>query len=377
MSHERAKTEQKKVWRMRRKHKRFSFCWVRAPLFLLQVGYDDWMRISIKSESLWCFHVASGWMGNNLTSNKASLSFPCDDCVKGLTYFRNGPRLLGTHSLSWHTFSCSPSLSGFHGSAAINHLIFVIIFATYLHADSQGIDWRKDVEEVSPHEHVVLTKPDKTLQRILIFESFTAGWDVKYHRWARFSPQRPWDQGKNLGNQNGSVSSKSKCHNGMLLQTADYIQISMYIMHSIAPKFRDFMLLKVRETKPFSARTAKRRRKDILSITTYFHRHHNCLWGDETRWMKLPGSGETARSILGCCPVEGHHGPLLEPDGTWCAFSPESPRGAEAWADSLMRRWLHCCSFHILTSRFLSPYDLRLWWFSFVLVNCLCYFSLF
>lgn len=201
--------QRRKVWRMRRKHKRFSFCWVRAPLFLLQDGYDDWMWISVKSESLWCFHVACGWMEDNLTSNKASLSFPCDDCVKRLTYFRIAPRLLGTHSLSWHAFSCSSSLSGFHGSAAIHHLIFVIIFATYLHADIQGIDWRKDVEEVSPHEHVVLTKPDKPLRRIPVFESFTAGWDVKYHIWARFSPQRPWDQGKNLGNQNGSVSSKS------------------------------------------------------------------------------------------------------------------------------------------------------------------------
>lgn len=40
----------------------------------------------------------------------------------------------------------------------------------------------------------------------------------------------------------------------------------------------------------------------------------------KTRWKQSAGSGETARSILDRRPVEGHHGPLLEPDGTWCDF---------------------------------------------------------
>lgn len=40
----------------------------------------------------------------------------------------------------------------------------------------------------------------------------------------------------------------------------------------------------------------------------------------KTRWKQSAGSGETARSIPGRRPVEGRHGPPLEPDGTWCDF---------------------------------------------------------
>lgn len=71
----------------------------------------------------------------------------------------------------------------------------------------------------------------------------------------------------------------------------------------------------------FNHSTMNPNRRHSGCITTYFHRHHNCLWGDETRWMESPGREKTARSILGCRPVEGHHGPLLKPDGTWCTFS--------------------------------------------------------
>jgi len=31
----------------------------------------------------------------------------------------------------------------------------------HLHLDTRVIDWDKEVVDVSPHEHVVLTKPDK------------------------------------------------------------------------------------------------------------------------------------------------------------------------------------------------------------------------
>ncbi len=130
----------------------------------------------------------------------------------------------------------------------------------------------------------------------------------------------------------------------------------------------------------FNHSTMSPNRRHSGCITTYFHRHHNRLWGDETRWMELPGSEETARSILGCRPVEGHHGPLLEPDGTWCAFFPWVASGSCCMGglfDEETTTLLFVSHPHI--QFFLPSYDLRLrWrWFSFVLVNSLWYFNLF
>lgn len=157
MSHGRAKRSIKGLKNGNQVQKIQLLCWVSVLLFFYSV-YDEWMWMSIKSESLWGFYVASVWMGSGLTLNKASFSLPGDDCVKRLTYLRNAPRLLCTHSFSWHTFSCSPSLSGIHGRAASHRLIFIIIFATYF-ASGQSMNWLKErkLREVNPHEHVVLT----------------------------------------------------------------------------------------------------------------------------------------------------------------------------------------------------------------------------
>lgn len=139
------------------------------------------------------FFFFFGWMGNSSILNKGSFCIPCNGCVKRLTYFRIGLRLLGTHGFWWHTFSCS-HLCGSYCNAAIHHLILAIIFATYLHEDSRRIHWRREAEEVDPHENVVLTQLGKTLKRILALENFMAGWDVKYQILARFSPLRPSDK---------------------------------------------------------------------------------------------------------------------------------------------------------------------------------------
>lgn len=138
------KGEHKKVWRMRRRYKRFSFCVESAPCcFFFKDGYDDWMWISIKSESLGRFHVASCWMENNLKLNKAPFSFPCDDCVERLTHFRTGPRLLGTHTFSWHTFSCSPSLSGFSWQCS-HSPIYLYHHLRNVFACRQSRNWLKE-----------------------------------------------------------------------------------------------------------------------------------------------------------------------------------------------------------------------------------------
>jgi len=81
-------------------------CWLSALLFLLHDGCNDWIWFFIKSESLWFFHVASGWMGKKCKLNKAFFSLN-DWRTSGLSH------AFFMHSFSWHNFSCSLSLSGF------------------------------------------------------------------------------------------------------------------------------------------------------------------------------------------------------------------------------------------------------------------------
>lgn len=111
-------------------------------------------------------------------------------------------------------------------------------------------------------------------------------------------------------------------------------------------------------------------RKHTRCITTLVHRRHSCLWGYNTRWMELPGSEEKSPSIPSCCPLKGHRGLLLEPNGTWCAFSLCCLRGCRigrCFHDS--RTTLLLISQPCMK---LSPCDLTLRWFFFALVSCLC-----
>lgn len=138
--------------------------------------------------------------GKQFDVEQSVLSFPYDNSVKRLTYFRVGPRLLGTHIFSWHSFSCPPSLSGFRVSAPIHHLIFDIVFAAYLHVDSSKLTEGRKLRTSNPRERMALTKPDKNPaknSRIREFEtpdSAHRGHEI----WEKF-PE----------NHNGNVSSKS------------------------------------------------------------------------------------------------------------------------------------------------------------------------
>lgn len=135
-------------------------------MFLLQYDYDD--NVNIKSESRWRFHVASAWVGNNLTLNKASFSSPCDDCTKRLTFFRMAPRLLGTHIFFMTTFLAADWVRV--SFTAVWSFTVLSLLSTYLHLHSQGVDRKKEADEVNPH--VVVTKSNKTLHRILMISHF-------------------------------------------------------------------------------------------------------------------------------------------------------------------------------------------------------------
>ena len=152
------------------------------------------MWVSIESESLRCFHVAPRWTEDNSTLNKASVSSPpattlWNDWRTSESVCAHSARI-AVHD----TFSRSVSLSGFHGSPVSRCRISVIILATYLHVDSRGIDWGKEVGEVNPREHVVLTKPD--------WKHAGNPWSWQFYGrvgreipdTSRFSPQRSGDQ---------------------------------------------------------------------------------------------------------------------------------------------------------------------------------------
>lgn len=139
--------------------------------------------------------------GKQFDVEQSVLSFPYDNSVKRLTYFRVGPRLFGTHIFSWHCFRCPPSLSGFscqctHSPSYLWHRLRRVFACRF-----KQIDWRKEVEDVNPRERMALTKPDKNPAknyRIREFEtpdSAHRGHEI----WEKF-PE----------NHNGNVSSKSR-----------------------------------------------------------------------------------------------------------------------------------------------------------------------
>ncbi len=79
------KEEHKKVWRMRGKHKRFSFCWVRAPLFFRTAMMTE--RESLFNLSH--FHVASGSMEKQFDVEQSVPFFPLRRLCKTIDVLQN------------------------------------------------------------------------------------------------------------------------------------------------------------------------------------------------------------------------------------------------------------------------------------------------
>lgn len=175
--------------------------------------------------------------GKQFDAEESVLSFPYDNSVKRLTYFRVGPRLFGTHIFSWHCFSCPPSLSGFRVSAPIHHLIFDIVFATYLHVDSSKLTEGRKLR-TSTHVSVWLwLNQTKTLQRILVFESLKR----------QIQPTEAMRSGKN----------SLKTITGMCPQNLIMSEWDAAVNNWLRPRFSahhaGFIFVKVRESRLFSA----------------------------------------------------------------------------------------------------------------------------
>lgn len=102
----------------------------------------------LKSESFW----SSGSMENSLMWNKASFSLPLDSSLRQLTYFRNGPRPLRTHT-------SHDTLLAAHQKLEQRFLMVQAPFITVFASETiNGLSERERLRRSSPHEQEVGVK---------------------------------------------------------------------------------------------------------------------------------------------------------------------------------------------------------------------------
>lgn len=158
----------KKAWRMGRKYKRFSFC-VESVLcyFFFSMAtmteYESVLNLSHSGSFMW---LLAGCKTIWSWTKRPFLS-PCDNCAGRLTHFMIVPRLSGTHSFSWHTFSCS--LSGLQPFTVLS------LSSSLKRICMQTLEELTGIRKSRKSTHMSMwfwLSQKKTLQNILVSQEF-------------------------------------------------------------------------------------------------------------------------------------------------------------------------------------------------------------